>query len=134
MSLIIQKLVDGKKKGPVTMEDVDRSKVEEEFDTEKVKVYRYDSYSHPAGYSKKINRKVVYNGSIEEVPVKIWKKKGSQLLVDKENLAEELAENYGSGQYSVFKFGGNPPKEPYFENRFIEKKKNNSSENKEGEK
>lgn len=120
MALIISKLYDKKRERDVTMGDVDMSKVDFNFETADAKVYSYVPHSNPAGDHNYFSSQVVFNGDVEEVPV--FKKENGVIKTDNKELADYLVENFGSGQYNVFKRGGTPCWDPYFENRFVEAK------------
>lgn len=133
MALIIRKLKHKEDYSSVTLDEADRRRISDvevvEENGSKYRVASYDVYSRPVD-SHRLTYVEKYNGGIEESPVTVFTNRGGQLVVNKNKLAVDLQRKWGDGQYSVFKFGGNPPKESYFENRFIEKIDEEQSEEK----
>jgi len=124
MSYKIRKLYDAKKKRAVEMKDVDKEKFESskivEFKGNKYRIWK-NNPNQKIVEGDYIHDRNVFSGKYEEMPIEIFKNVGGHLKVNEAFITHNLYEKYGSGHYKVFKFGGNPPKEDYFKNRFIEK-------------
>jgi hypothetical protein len=103
----------------VKFRDLDRSMLKQKNETVEFTLYSYEPNSNPAGSSDQLLRKTMYNGSFKDAPIELFNNDQGSLVVDEMDLANELFEEYGEGVYSVYKFGGNPPKESYFENKVI---------------
>jgi hypothetical protein len=124
MALIIRKLKYKENDSAVRMIDTEKENFEDvsdfEFEGRNYRIAKYETRSNPVK-SHRLTYETVYKGSIEDSPVQIFDYEDGKVFVDQEKVSARLADKYGPGQYNVFKFGGNPPKEDYFKNRFIEK-------------
>jgi len=124
MALMIKRLHDYKKQRSVKVSDIG----EERFSDSKVVDYRGNKYNvYEYGANEKfidndhVHSKILFKGDIEDSPVSLFTNKDGQLTVNQPSLVDELYKTWGNGQYRVYKFGGNPPTENFFKNRFIEK-------------
>jgi len=127
ISLEIRKFRDNKKGEDVTVEDVSKSSfnsietveyTDERYRRHRYKVYGYSQGSKPVeGRYKGFSTK--YTGSFEEAPVNAFGREDGEIVVNKEELVHQLVQEYGEGQFYVYKFGGNPEQETLFKG-FVE--------------
>lgn len=124
MTLIIRKLKYKKDYSDVRMIDTNKDNFKQitDFNYKGVnyRLAEYEKYSNPVK-SRRLTYVTKFKGSVEDLPFKLFDYNDGEKVVNEKKLSARLANAYGPGQYNVFKFGGNPPKEDYFKNRFIEK-------------
>jgi len=127
ISLEIRKFRDNKKGEDVTVEDVSKSSfnsIEEIAYTDgSYRRHRYKVYGYPRG-SKPVQGRykgfsTKYTGSFEEAPVDAFGREDGEIVVNKDELVHQLVQEYGEGQFYVYKFGGNPEQETLFKG-FVE--------------
>lgn len=127
ISLEIRKFRDNKKNEDVTVDDVQKSSfnsIEEvSYTDEKYRRHRYRIYRYPQG-SKPVKGRykgfvTKYTGAFEEAPVNAFGSEDGEIVVDKGQLVHQLVEEYGEGQFYVYRFGGNPNQETLFK-AFVE--------------
>jgi hypothetical protein len=127
ISLEIRKFRDNKKDEAVTVDDVPKSRfngIEEvEYTDERYRRHRYRVYRYPQG-SKPVKGQykgfvTKYTGSFEEAPVNAFAREDGEIVVDEGQLVHQLVEEYGEGQFYVYRFGGNPNQETLFK-AFVE--------------
>jgi hypothetical protein len=128
--LIIRKLRDNRAQEDVRYDDLPEKLVkrtttvdytdDSSFQNHRYKVAEYEAGTEPV-QGKYIKDVTKYKGSVDEAPIQIYSVENGEPVIDEERLIHEIYQEYGEGRVNVYKFGGNPPIESIFENKFIKK-------------
>jgi len=85
--------------------------------------HRYRIYRYPDGEKPVTGQHkgyvVKYSGSLQKAPVSAFGRENGEIVVDLDTLVHQLVQEYGEGQFYVYKFGGNPEQETVFKG-FVE--------------
>lgn len=118
MSLIIRQLRRKEDYEPVRFSDFPEDGLEKVDSFDNLELYAYEGGSNPIAENK-VYSSELYNDDLNKAPINVLVNEDGDLKKDRRNIAKQLYDNFGAGRYNVFTFGGNPPRDPVFQNLVI---------------